>query len=73
MSRGLIAGASKTSNLIDRGAAFINSKIEPAREKSVIKPEVKAGMKTAKTVSGKAVQVSGFIGELSNCQKRGIF
>ncbi|XP_021960959.1 spartin isoform X2 [Folsomia candida] len=61
VSRGLIAGASKTSNLIDRGAAFINSKIEPAREKSVIKPEVKAGMKTAKTVSGKAVQVSGFI------------
>jgi hypothetical protein len=63
ISRGLIAGASKTSHYLDKGAAYINSRIEPAREPRVVKPEVKSGMKTAKNVTGKAVKISGFIGK----------
>lgn len=68
-----MAGASKTSSLLDRGANYINSKIEPAKEKPVVKPEVKAGMKTARGVTGKAVQLSGFIGgSLLSCLTFGL-
>ena len=65
VSRGLIAGASKTSVFLDRGAAYLTSRMEPAGvgQATVIKPEVRKGMKTAKTVTGKAVQVSGYIGK----------
>ncbi|CAL8081356.1 unnamed protein product [Orchesella dallaii] len=61
VSKGLVYGATKTSILMDRGASYLQSRMDPVKEKPVIKPEVKKGMKVAKTVTGKAVQVSGFL------------
>jgi len=62
VSRGLLYGATKTSHFLDKGAAFLQSRIEPVKEKPNIKPEYRKGMKTAKNVTGKAVQVSGYVG-----------
>lgn len=58
-------GATKTSVLLDKGSSYLQSRMETTKEKPVIKPEVKKGMKVAKTVTGKAVQVSGFLGKTS--------
>jgi len=63
VSKGLVYGATKTSILLDRGTTYLQSRMDPAKDKAVIKPEVKKGMKVAKTVTGKAVQVSGFLGK----------
>lgn len=62
MSKGLVYGATKTSILLDRGTCYLQSRMDPAKEKPQIKPEYKKGMKVAKTVTGKAVQVSGYLG-----------
>lgn len=63
MSKGLVYGATKTSILLDKGTTYLQSRMEPAKEKPYIKPEVKKGMKVAKSVTGKAVQVSGYVGK----------
>ncbi|CAG7725750.1 unnamed protein product [Allacma fusca] len=61
ISKGLQIGAEKTSTYLDKGATYLVTKIDPAKTKTEISPAMKSRIKTAKHVTGKAVQVSGYL------------
>lgn len=65
ISKGIQIGAEKTSHLLDKGASYLVTKIDPAKEKPVITPGVKSNLKTARTVTGKACEVSGYLGNIN--------
>lgn len=61
ISWGLTKGAEKAGHLILAGAEKLRQHIEPQIEASRIDPRVQRGAQCARTVTGGAVKVSGFI------------
>lgn len=61
LAHGLVYGAEKTSQYLEKGTSYLVTKIEPAQEKSTIDPSVRTGMKTVRHVTGKAVKVSAYV------------
>lgn len=63
MSLGLIKGAEKTGDLLNYGTPKLLNHISPANEAKPIPTNVQKSLEVAQDISGKAVQVSGFIGK----------
>lgn len=63
ISKGLIYGAEKASNLINYGTPRIINHISPAEEATYVNPKVTKGFKLAQTATNKAATATGFVAD----------
>lgn len=61
MSKGVVWGAAKLSELISFGSESLKDYVPPATEKKEIDPKWHKTASVARDVSGKAVKVSGYL------------
>lgn len=57
-------GAEKAGEFLNYGTPKVIAQIQPDPEPKPISPRVKKSLKVAKDVTGTAVQVTGYVGEM---------
>ena len=68
ISKGLVKGAEKAGEYISYGTPYVKSKLPKAEDGSVeMSQGVKTGVKVAKTVTGTAASVTGYLAEKVGC------
>lgn len=65
VSKGVVWGAGKLSELISFGSESLKEYVPPATEKKEIDPKWQKTASVARDVSGKAVKVSGYLCKFS--------
>lgn len=63
MSKGVVWGAGKLSELISFGSESLKDYVQPAAQKKEVDPKWHKTAAVARDVSGKAVKVSGYLCE----------
>ena len=66
ISDGLIKGAEKVGELMNYGTPKLIQKITPEPVPQPVNPKVNRGLQVAKDVTGTAVQITSYMGEIKS-------
>lgn len=66
MSQGIIRGAQKAGELMNKGTPKLIDSMTPADHPTEVPRSVSKGVRIAEKATSKAVKVTGFVGKYSN-------